>query len=116
MVYEMGKQKVTGPKTFAVEVTRPEPQEPRTVVVKIKTEKIEGGTFVVGAGPQEPQQHTTTEARAFYTIPQLAELLQVHENTIYRLVRAGKVEHYKVGAQIRISAAELERLKVERKS
>ena len=52
----------------------------------------------------------------FYTIAQLAELLQVHENTIYRLVRAGKIEHYKVGAQIRISAAELERLKVERKS
>ena len=50
--------------------------------------------------------------RAFYTVPQAAELLQVHENTIYRLVRAGKLEHYKVGQQIRIAAAELEKLKV----
>lgn len=34
----------------------------------------------------------------------------------YRLLRAGKIEHYKIGVQIRISAAELERLKVERKA
>lgn len=52
--------------------------------------------------------------RPFYTVPQAAEVLQVHENTIYNLVRAGKVEHYKVGVQIRIAASELERLKVER--
>ena len=50
--------------------------------------------------------------KAFYTIPEAAELLRVHENTLYRLVRAKKIEHYKVGVQIRISAAELERLKV----
>lgn len=50
--------------------------------------------------------------RPFYTVPEAAELLRVHENTIYRLVKAKKIEHYKVGAQIRISAAELERLKV----
>lgn len=54
--------------------------------------------------------------RAFYTVPQAAELLQVHENTIYRLVRAGKLEHYKVGQQIRIAAAELEKLKVPAKT
>lgn len=54
--------------------------------------------------------------RPFYTVPQAAELLQVHENTIYRLLRAGKIEHYKIGVQIRISAAELERLKVERRA
>lgn len=55
-------------------------------------------------------------SRPFCTVPQAAELLQVHENTIYRLLRAGKIEHYKIGVQIRISAAELERLKVERKA
>ena len=54
--------------------------------------------------------------RLFYTIPQAAELLQVHENTIYNLVRKKKINHYKVGNQIRITAAELERLKVERES
>lgn len=52
--------------------------------------------------------------RAFYTVPQAAEELQVHENTIYRLVRSRKVEHYMVGKQIRIAANELEKLKVER--
>lgn len=52
--------------------------------------------------------------RLFYTIPQAAELLQVHENTIYKLVRSKRVTHYRVGNQIRITAAELERLKMER--
>lgn len=52
--------------------------------------------------------------RDFYTVPQAAETLQVHENTIYRLVRGRKVEHYLVGKQIRIAASELEKLKVER--
>lgn len=50
--------------------------------------------------------------RPFYTVPEAAELLRVHENTIYRLIRSKKIEHYKVGVQIRIAAAELERLKV----
>ena len=50
--------------------------------------------------------------RAFYTIPEAAEILRVHENTLYNLVRKKKIEHYKVGVQIRIAAAELELLKV----
>lgn len=50
--------------------------------------------------------------KQFYTVPEAAALLRVHENTIYRLVRLKQIEHYKVGAQIRISASELERLKV----
>ena len=54
--------------------------------------------------------------RLFYTVPQAAELLQVHENTIYKLVRSKKISHYRVGNQIRITAAELERLKVERET
>ena len=52
--------------------------------------------------------------KPFYTIPEAAALLRVHENTIYSLVRKREIEHYKVGKQIRISAAELERLKVLR--
>lgn len=52
--------------------------------------------------------------RPFYTIPETAELLKVHENTIYNMVRRGEIEHYKIGKQIRISSAELEKLKVER--
>lgn len=52
--------------------------------------------------------------KAFYTVEELAEVLQVNKRTIYRLIQAGKLEHYKVGAQIRVAASELERLKVER--
>ena len=52
------------------------------------------------------------EEKAFYTIPEAAELLRVHENTIYSLVRQKKITHYKVGAQIRIAAAEIESLKI----
>lgn len=48
----------------------------------------------------------------FYTIEEAAELLRVHKNTIYNLVRSKQIEHYRVGNQIRITAAELERLKV----
>lgn len=54
--------------------------------------------------------------KQFYTVPEAAELLRVHENTIYRLIRNRQIEHYKVGVQIRISASELERLKVPAES
>lgn len=51
-------------------------------------------------------------SKPFYTVPEAAEVLMVHENTIYNMIRKKKIEHYRIGAQIRISAAELERLKV----
>ena len=54
--------------------------------------------------------------RQFYTVPEAAALLRVHENTVYNMVRSGKIEYYRVGNQFRISAAELERLKVARKN
>ena len=34
--------------------------------------------------------------RPFYTIPEAAEKLRVHENTLYNMVRRGEIEHYKV--------------------
>ena len=51
----------------------------------------------------------------FYTVPEVAELLKVHENTVYTMVRRGDIGYYKIGKQIRIASAELERLKVERR-
>lgn len=48
-------------------------------------------------------------SKEFYTIPEAAELLHVHENTLYKMVRRRELTHYKVGKQIRIAAAELER-------
>ena len=50
--------------------------------------------------------------KAFYTIPEAAQLLRVHENTLYNLVRKKKIDHYRIGNQIRITAAELEKLHV----
>lgn len=50
--------------------------------------------------------------KAFYTIPEAAAVLRVHENTLYGMVRRKEIEHYKVGKQIRIATSELERLKV----
>ena len=50
--------------------------------------------------------------KEFYTIKEAAELLRVHENTIYTLVRSKQIEHYRIGNQILITAAELEKLKV----
>ena len=50
--------------------------------------------------------------KPFYTIPEAAELLRVHENTLYNMVRRKEIEHYKIGKQIRIAAAELQKLKV----
>ena len=53
-------------------------------------------------------------SQEFYTVPEAAAVLKVHENTIYNLLRKKRIEHYRVGKQIRIAAAELGRLKVER--
>ena len=50
--------------------------------------------------------------KEFYTIKEAAELLRVHENTIYTLVRSKQIEQYRIGNQIRITAAELEKLKI----
>lgn len=50
--------------------------------------------------------------RPFYTIPEAAAKLRVHENTLYNMVRRGQINYYKVGKQIRIATTELERLKV----
>lgn len=110
----MGKAE---PIKFTVKVEDAPKQEPQRFVALVTREATEPRQITVKTEPAGQSAPTIAEPpRAFYTIPQLAELLQVHENTIYRLVRAGKIEHYKVGAQIRISAAELERLKVERKA
>ena len=50
--------------------------------------------------------------RPFYTIQEAAELLRVHENTLYNLVRKKKIDHYRIGNQIRKTAEELEKVYV----
>lgn len=50
--------------------------------------------------------------RPFYTVPEAAEKLKVHENTIYSMLKRKEITYYKVGRQKRIPASEFEKLKV----
>lgn len=47
------------------------------------------------------------------TVAQVAERLSVSEKTIYRLVRAGRLPHSRVGRAIRIESADLAALRLE---
>lgn len=49
---------------------------------------------------------------SFYTVNEAAELLKVCPGTIRNLIKRKEIDYYKVGQQIRIHAAEIERLKV----
>lgn len=110
------QQPEPGPRVIVVEHEKTPQPEAKVFTVQPRSETaIPGRTIHIGDGPAT-KERPSDFSRPFYTVPQAAELLQVHVNTIYRLLRAGKIEHYKIGVQIRISAAELERLKVERKA
>ena len=43
----------------------------------------------------------------FFTIKQIAERLQVSERTVHRLISSGHLRSYRIGANVRISAADL---------
>jgi excisionase family DNA binding protein len=47
------------------------------------------------------------------TVAQVAERLAVSEKTVYRLVRAGRLPHSRVGRAIRIESADLAALRLE---
>ena len=44
-----------------------------------------------------------------YTIRDVAMILKVSEKTVYRMIKERKLPHIRVGKQIRVSAAVLER-------
>lgn len=45
----------------------------------------------------------------FMTIKEVAELLQLNKMTIYRYVKAGKIEAYRVGKDLRIKRDDFEK-------
>jgi putative molybdopterin biosynthesis protein len=47
-------------------------------------------------------------AKEFYTVSQLAELLQLTEMTIYRMVDRGELPHYKIGRVKRFRTSDIE--------
>jgi len=49
------------------------------------------------------------------TVQDVAEVLQVSEQTVTRRIRTGQLEAYVVGRQYRVEASALERFKRERK-
>ena len=48
------------------------------------------------------------EQMEFYTMKQIAEMMNVHPNTVQKWVSAGKLQHYKIGQSVRIRKEDLE--------
>jgi excisionase family DNA binding protein len=46
-----------------------------------------------------------------YTVKELADYLRIHTNTIYRWIRAGKIEAIQVGTNYRITQEAVDKLK-----
>jgi excisionase family DNA binding protein len=47
---------------------------------------------------------------AAYTVPEVAAMLRIARSTAYRLIRAGQIPCVRVGEQIRVPRAAMERL------
>jgi len=52
----------------------------------------------------------------FLTVKEVANILKVGNMTIYRYIKAGKIEAYKVGKDYRIKKAELDKFLVSIKT
>lgn len=44
----------------------------------------------------------------YYTVPEVAELLRVHVNSVYRWVRLRRLKSYHIASSVRISQAQLD--------
>ena len=53
--------------------------------------------------------------KEFYTVQQLADLLQLTEMTIYRMVARGDLPHYKIGRAKRFRSDDLEQYLADRR-
>ncbi len=49
-----------------------------------------------------------TEEKEFYTVRDLAKLLQVTEMTVYRMIRRGDLPHYNIGRSKRFRRDDVE--------
>lgn len=54
--------------------------------------------------PESP----TPAPREFYTVQELAEMLRLHEMTIYRMAKRGQLPHYCIGRAMRFGAHDIE--------
>ena len=46
----------------------------------------------------------------YYTVNEVAEMLHLRPNTIYRMIRRGAIKAHKFGKAVRISQVEIDRL------
>jgi len=46
----------------------------------------------------------------YHTVNEVAEMLNLVPNTIYRMIRRGEIKSHKFGKAVRISQAEIDRL------
>ena len=52
---------------------------------------------------------TKKNEQEFYLVGELADALRVSHMTIYRYIKAGKIEAYKIGKEFRIGKSEFQR-------
>lgn len=52
--------------------------------------------------PGESAGNKPAHAIRFYTVPETAELLKVHANTVYGLIKAGSLKATNIGRSIRV--------------
>jgi len=62
-----------------------------------------------------PTQPKSTTGPRVLTVHELAEYLRVHQTTVYRLLREGKLPAFRVGSNWRFNREEIERWMIEQK-
>jgi len=46
------------------------------------------------------------------TVEEVAKFLRVSRQTVYTLIRAGKIPHFKIGTKVRVKRADLEAMTI----
>ena len=50
------------------------------------------------------------ELEASMTVPEVAKLLRMSRQTIYNMIREGKIPHFRIGNKVRFNRADLDAL------
>ena len=58
--------------------------------------------------PEVEEKDSKPSTREFYTVSQIANLLQLNEMTIYRMVKAGELPYHQIGRMMRFRNDDVE--------
>lgn len=50
------------------------------------------------------------ELEASMTVPEVAKLLRMSRQTIYNMIREGRIPHFRIGSKVRFNRADLDAL------